>query len=647
MSRLIRPHVVAIATLGLNALHLSAADPRAVLPPPGTGNTATVPQNWTDAESAWFYAVPQGSKLMPYGWFLNLEQASSEVLFRDAANIQALGYLARTAGAGNPDGLPVGFARDDDHLGFTCAACHTQQIVYQDTAWLIDGAPTLADFETFLRTLTTAARATVDSDAKFARFADRVLGAGGDAAARTQLKGDLTAWLTFRDGYNARNLSRAPEMRFGPGRVDAIGAIFNEVSSTAGGLPDNHLPADAPVSYPFLWDTPQHDFVQWNGAVANVTNLLAEPIFGTKHIGALGRNTGEVLGVFGTYTVAKDVILPRGYPSSVNLANLIQIEDSLRKLWSPQWPAGFPPIDPAKRDAGKGLFDQFCVQCHQPIDRTNPNREVRAWLDHPVGTDPGMARNFLTRRVRTGQFEGQFINVPGIARFKATAAQSELLVHSVKRVLIGGGRHVTFDVPFQVAGPASITLGDRRLRGRFLSIGLDAGKFQTGKLDPEARSISLQLKADGKTYSYTKSPNSVGRFVASDGKTVDLAVIAPDTVIGTDQSRLNLTTASPVEYIYKGRPLNGIWATAPYLHNGSVPNLDELLKKPGNRTPTFKVGSREFDPVRVGFRTDAGSFTFDTTVTGNANVGHDYGGIDGAEFTPEQRAALIEYMKSL
>jgi hypothetical protein len=83
--------------------------------------------------------------------------------------------------------------------------------------------------------------------------------------------------------------------------------------------------------------------------------------------------------------------------------------------------------------------------------------------------------------------------------------------------------------------------------------------------------------------------------------------------------------------VYKTRPLNGIWATAPYLHNGSVPNLYQLLKPSAERIAAFDVGSREFDPVHVGFvaTPGAGSFQFRTTddtgkpIPGNSNAGHE------------------------
>jgi len=83
---------------------------------------------------------------------------------------------------------------------------------------------------------------------------------------------------------------------------------------------------------------------------------------------------------------------------------------------------------------------------------------------------------------------------------------------------------------------------------------------------------------------------------------------------------------------YKGRPLDGIWSSAPYLHDGSVPTLAELLKPPAERMTHFYVGSREFDPVAV-----------DAALPGNSNAGHIYGTILGAD----DKRDLLEYLKSL
>jgi cytochrome c peroxidase len=129
---------------------------------------------------------------------------------------------------------------------------------------------------------------------------------------------------------------------------------------------------------------------------------------------------------------------------------------------------------------------------------------------------------------------------------------------------------------------------------------------------------------------------------------------------------------------YKARPLNGIWATAPYLHNGSVPTLYDLLlptnlrnTAPLNaasampasvsgpiasaatamRPDIFYVGSREFDEKKVGFvatKTDK-SFQFRVhdengqPIFGNYNSGHEF----GTQLNDEDRKALVEYLKTL
>jgi cytochrome c5 len=106
---------------------------------------------------------------------------------------------------------------------------------------------------------------------------------------------------------------------------------------------------------------------------------------------------------------------------------------------------------------------------------------------------------------------------------------------------------------------------------------------------------------------------------------------------------------------YRARPLNGIWATPPYLHNGSVPNLYQLLSPAERRDAAFFTGSRQFDPKNVGFGTDSfeGAFRFDTSIPGNSNRGHEFrnaikgGGVIGPELTEIERWELIEYLKTL
>ncbi len=106
---------------------------------------------------------------------------------------------------------------------------------------------------------------------------------------------------------------------------------------------------------------------------------------------------------------------------------------------------------------------------------------------------------------------------------------------------------------------------------------------------------------------------------------------------------------------YKARPLNGIWATAPFLHNGSVPNLYEMFLPADQRTDKFYLGSKEFDPQFVGFQKGKirGGFLLDTSLVGNSNAGHEFkgdgtgSGVVGPELSEDERWALVEYLKTL
>jgi hypothetical protein len=94
--------------------------------------------------------------------------------------------------------------------------------------------------------------------------------------------------------------------------------------------------------------------------------------------------------------------------------------------------------------------------------------------------------------------------------------------------------------------------------------------------------------------------------------------------------------------------LDGLWLRAPYLHNGSVPSLADLLEPTEQRPKQFWRGSDVIDPVKVGFVSQgteaarAGT-RYDTSLPGNGNAGHAY----GTALAPELKRALLEYLKTL
>lgn len=146
--------------------------------------------------------------------------------------------------------------------------------------------------------------------------------------------------------------------------------------------------------------------------------------------------------------------------------------------------------------------------------------------------------------------------------------------------------------------------------------------------------------------------------------------IVPLAEIGTDRRRLDSYTYTLAvnqstlyagypwrfthfrkTYGYANLPLDGLWLRAPYLHNGSVPSLRDLLEPAERRPQSFYRGNDVYDPVKVGFVSDlaqAGGrafFRLDTGLPGNGNSGHE-GKAYGTELPDDEKTALIEFLKT-
>ena len=545
-------------------------------------------QGWTPADRDIFYTTGQGSLMMPYAWFKALRRLDVDEPF-GADQLQRYGYLPNARSTRNPEGLPVGFVIDGNTttgvLGMSCAACHTAQVEYQKDGVLhalrLDGAPANADFQSFLIDLTAAARATLNDPARLAAFAKTVLGAGHSQAQADRLKKSYGDWVGQFGEFMDLSLPPSP---WGPGRLDAFGMIFNRVAGRDLGIKENFKVADAPVSYPFLWNASRQDRTQWNGGVPN-----------GLFIQGLARNTGEVFGVFANLKPSRR--LPGVTPpliwygdNSAHLAGLQTLEEQIVKLRPPPWPRELFGLDEALATRGETLFNEHCLTCHsdKPSDRV-----LGAW-DTPVvavGTDPKMVKN-AGRKVDPGILKGALVPSPPIGlKLESQSEAPDVLAVAVIGTLIDAFR----GTPSQQQGVW------RALRA-------DADKI--GEVKPR-----------------------------------DLLRI-PD-IIKSKLSGLFRNQASEDSAAYESRSLHGIWGTAPYLHNGSVPNLWELLMPPSQRKSTFAVGSRVFDPKNVGYATDQSPFKNATFVTdpananGNGNGGHVY----GTSLTEDERWAIIEYLK--
>ena len=570
----------------------------------------TLEQGWSKEEGMDFYRTSQGSQLMPYSWFLALEQADNDSLFRDNAHVKQLGYIpqAKTAGT-NPDGLPIGFVKDDnmeaflssalsakrlssgdkryteyrEWLGLTCAACHTSEITYNDQTLRIDGGPPMSDFQTMIKMMSKALTSTTADDNKLARFAKNVLAEGGyNETEQQRLKTEILAYTDWLNNYIQINYDGVA-MPYGYGRLDAFGAILNRVTASFTGIEDNATPANAPVSYPFLWNTSQLSWVQWNGSANN-------------HI---GRNVGEVSGVF-AHTIVNTTNDDERFYSSAKIVNLDHLEQLMSKLDSPKWGAPLPAIDDAKAAKGKALYAANCVMCHSVRDEkgefpmTDPNPLGKQFIQihmtklEKIGTDPLMAMNFVNPALNVD---------PGVMRSY---------------------------LPKQ---------------------------YQDADKTPKVPRGEMLTAIVG---------NVIQKNIASFNPPLDQQQLMELTGYHLPPEKGG---ASPPNLVaYKARPLNGIWATAPYLHNGSVSSLYQLLLPDTEREKSFYVGSRELNTEQVGFKPnqDGNSFLFNTVnekgdpISGNSNAGHSgkyYTQIrennEWRDYTSEERYQLIEYMKTL
>jgi RoxA-like, cytochrome c-like len=516
------------------------------------GNALHLQQGWSaDTIDHWHF-ISQGTPLIPYEWFLALEQPGQTALIRSPENLQNLGFLVEPVSQNNPDGLAVGLYKlavnfdqgkyacwKGNWLGLGCAGCHTGQVNYRGQQIRIEGGPAHIDIDGFIDQLKGSIGRILQDPQSRAGFVTRV------GAPALDMQEGLTCFgkISVDElAFDQKVAARTGDTPAGFGRLDAHGKGLNQLLAAPLSEPRNYAPLTAPVRYPALWDTPHFNWVLYNGSIRQ----------------PLARNVIEALGV--QAPIKHDTMLGDHVVHAIEMDNVIWGQRMLMDLRSPGWPESILGRLDLKRVArGRQLYANECADCHDPNPAgTHLERgacdEIRIPLFDidTIGTDPESATTFNKRRISLSKIEG---GPADIANYKA----AEIATQKITAQWIG-------------RSPANAAAADM----------VDCGR-----------------------------PN---RFRA------------------------------PLSY--RARPLNGIWAMAPFLHNGSVPSLYHLLLPPNQRPRTFYVGNWEFDPEIVGYETKndfPGAFKYDTRTRGNSNAGHEY----GTDLNEEDRKALVEYLKTL
>jgi len=667
-----------LAALGFVAALALMYYPQQQQPPLERADTTVfLDQGWgTGIESEGrqtFYYTAQGAGLknVRYSWFVNLELPFGRRRFADADHLSRYGFIVDPQTAHNPDGLPVGFTKhfdrqtNEEMLDITCAACHTGQIHVRrggtTTAIRIDGGQALhaftdSDIGHFLPTLVSSLTATAVNPVKFNRFARKVLGdqyPRGRWALHREMRGVLGTFLgiMWQEKFR-RDLYPTQE---GYGRTDALARIANTVFAENLDT-KNYGIGNAPVSFPPVWNIWKFDWVQYNASVSQ----------------PMARNIGEAMGVGATYALTDTVGRPlppaERFRSTANIENLHTIEMTLRTLQPPSWPETLlGAVDRAKAERGKALFNQHCVGCHGPHIAPPAIKARNAPLKGPndpewlmktvcvddVGTDPNAAVNFTKAFVDITWTGMTATDLRAVAR-RALATWNErqraYLSGEIAR-LTGALEDTRRARPAATAGgrsdgtsaPSPSDLQQQLATLQQQLAGLDAAADQAlSAIDPSRLSVGAALSYLGtmiREHAYTDLGYSPAQQADRDG----FGILDLPQVIAA----------------YKPRPLAGMWATAPFLHNGSVPTIFDLLSPVDERPTTFRVGSRDYDLEKMGIVGEVGGFLFDTSRSGNSNRGHEFGkgyvpwkegdppakGLIGPYLEPEDRYAIIEHLK--
>ena len=684
--------------VALSAMPGKLAKTAAQLLPPPLPNMPTVKaarwldQNWSTEDRHWFHHASQGTKTfpVPFAWFVALEQPrihlfsrpgllsdtdylerfgfipSAKTIHTDKATLLNDGYADSAAAppstpaltskwpAENSGGLPVGFARltgatdpatgiaQPDLIGLTCAACHTGSIRYKGTSIRYDGGPAMVNLlkleeATGLSIAYTLLPCVPLFPCRFDRFATRVLGPNATHARRAELKRGLSsagnvvlAQKNALDNLDKRTGQQDTEE--GYGRLDALNRIGNQVFATdpawsgVAGFEENLHVRDAPVSFPPIWTVSWFWWAQYDASIS-------QPLI---------RNAGEALGVSALLNLSPDYAPETLFRSSVDVENLAAIEQLLKGpnpfeqtpkgfagLRSPKWPEQIFPDDdawkikPTRVENGRKIYAEICVECHlgpvnDPVfDKNYPDKSFWSSNEsHWKQDGDGPVLDEVQK---------------GVGGMGTDPAQAHVLM--LRTVKLPG----------------------------FLDI------------DP-ARDLQKFWGCTGiPTYSTADTPFALALMdvvdltirKAMDGKNL------PDTerqkLWGSRKNCPNPGNAQ--EAHYRVRPLNGVWATAPYLHNGSVPSLYWMLKPAAERPKQFCMGTRDFDPQQVGFHVEPGEKpacrhgeTLFSAVNpdgspraGNSVLGHSLEGtpgpgkpgVIGRLLTEDERYDLIEYLKTL
>ncbi|SOD41773.1 di-heme-cytochrome C peroxidase [Nitrosovibrio sp. Nv4] len=325
----------------------------------------------------------------------------------------------------------------------------------------------------------------------------------------------------------------------------------------------------------------------WNAAIQDKTQWPGFASNGNDILG-LARNLGEVYGVFGVFHPKKDAWRLLGIDYLANNSANFQGLNALENLVRKIGPPKWQwKIDQALASKGKAVFERKTEQ---------------GGCADCHGKTPGQTR-FPNKKT----WNTLVVDVGTDSR------EYDILGWTVKTGVLEGAKIPFVAAPLKPVDTAFNVLGTSVI-GSILQ-----------HYVPVLMKTEDQAQVKG-----TQSP------------------LTPETESLRNAFILPAPDAKP-SYAYESRVLEGIWAAAPYLHNGSVPTLAELLKPAAERVSSFKIGPA-YDLVNIGLAVDQTAFDYTLQTTdcsdrnsGNSRCGHEF----GTKLSSDEKKALLEYLKTL
>jgi hypothetical protein len=579
-------------------------------------------QGLTKDQIETFYHLAEGSELIPLTWFRALERADSETPFA-----QALERYGLIPDPDSPKHLPIGLtaapsfdlALVGDMVGINCAACHvgTMRDAQGNLMAPLLGAPNLFDIEGFFTELARAVKATAISAPKLVRFV-RALREADESQVDALNDDDIRSLIRDSSALMQKRDER-PAHGEKPPIDERIERLVKEENRRP--VDDLRVGFTARKRSPLVDDTSNSTSVIRLAPDDKLSRYLQSPEAEPRGFKAILPN--KRVRVMGDYL---SVLVRQIRVLRARAAFIVRLGNQEPKVPPP----GFGRVD-AFGSARNLMFDSL------------PPRAKSAPVSYPYLWGIGFLRWLHWDGNTNSMMErdlGQAIGLGAIV--EPRHLDSTLLPANIAR-LEAIAQNIQPPVwPFGPIDNAKAAAGKKLFADNCLMCHPMAGESPSPKLalefirtDP-LRAVSVAEKINGVTFYAALGE----RLSAIKQHAYEVAEIT--AAQAADLEKGHLPTIWRLTGQYEGRPLVAIWATAPYLHNGSVPTISDLLLPPSSRPVTFKLG-RTYDPVRLGYVAGDSDVqqTVDTTRPGNSNSGHDY----GTGLAPIDREKLIEYLK--